>query len=397
MRILIHTDEYYPTAQACSYRMRTLTDAFLDAGNEVIVVASSANIGNGKIEHRREKILYSYAIKMKKKTTLMRMFNNISFAITSIFTARKAGKIDIVITTSPPPLISISGWIIAKTKKAKLIYDVRDIWPDVALEMGSFSKNSIYYKVFYKISRFMYKHADWITTVSPGKVEKIKKYVNETCGNIGVNKVKYLGNGFDENVDKMPIDLNLVSKYKLNEKFTCVYIGNIGLAQGLDVLLKVAGQTRYSNEVQFLLFGNGAEKERLERKVQDLNLRNVRFCGNLPHEKVNTILSESKISFISLRNANMTDSIPTKVYEAIGIGCPVLLVAEGDSCKIVEECGLGESISPKYTDKVVDVFDKMYEQYSKYEENMEKAKSIMHNKYSRQKIAIEFEKNLHQL
>ena len=397
MRILIHTDEYYPTAQACSYRMRTLTDAFLDAGNEVIVVASSANIGNGKIEHRREKILYSHAIKMKKKTTLMRMLNNISFAITSIFTARKAGKIDIVITSSPPPLISISGWIIAKIKKAKLIYDVRDIWPDVAVEMGSFSKNSIYYKVFYKISRFMYKHADWVTTVSPGKVEKIKRYVNETCGDIGVDKVKYLANGFDENVDKMPIDLNLISKYKLKEKFTCVYIGNIGLAQGLDVLLKVAEQTRYSNEVQFLLFGNGAEKERLEKKVQDLNLKNVRFCGNLPHEKVNTILSEAKISFISLRNANMTDSIPTKVYEAIGIGCPVLLVAEGDSCKIVEECGLGESISPKYTDKVVDVFDKMYEQYSKYEKNIKEAKSIMHNKYSRQKIAIEFEKNLHQL
>lgn len=73
MRILIHTDEYYPTAQACSYRMRTMVDAFIDQGDEVVVVASSTNKGNGKIEPRREKILYSPAIRMKEKTTVMRL------------------------------------------------------------------------------------------------------------------------------------------------------------------------------------------------------------------------------------------------------------------------------------------------------------------------------------
>ena len=100
MRILIHTDEYYPTAQACSYRMRTMADAFIDQGDEVVVIASSTNKGNGKIEPRREKILYSPAIRMKKKTTVMRMLNNLSFGFTSIFTALKAGKVDVVITTS---------------------------------------------------------------------------------------------------------------------------------------------------------------------------------------------------------------------------------------------------------------------------------------------------------
>ena len=75
-----------------------------------------------------------------------------------------------IITTSPPPLVSIPGWIIAKCKGAKLVYDVRDIWPDVALEMGSFAEGSIYCKVFRAITRFMYKHSDWVTTVSPGKL-----------------------------------------------------------------------------------------------------------------------------------------------------------------------------------------------------------------------------------
>ena len=135
MRVLIHTDEYYPTAQACSYRMQVFVDTFMALGDEVTVVTSSANKVNGKIDKtlHKEKIIYSPAFRMKKKTTVMRMLNNLTFGITSIFSAIGAGKVDVVITTSPPPLVSIPGWIIAKCKGAKLVYDVRDIWPDVAL------------------------------------------------------------------------------------------------------------------------------------------------------------------------------------------------------------------------------------------------------------------------
>ena len=387
MRILIHTDEYYPTAQACSYRMRTMADAFIDQGDEVVVIASSTNKGNGKIEPRREKILYSPAIRMKKKTTVMRMLNNLSFGITSIFTAMKAGKVDVVITTSPPPLVSIPGWIIAKCKGAKLVYDVRDIWPDVALEMGSFTEGSIYCKVFRTITRFMYKHADWVTTVSPGKVEKIKGHVISVGGAKGgeahVDKVKLVGNGFDESVENSTIDNDLIAQYELDKKFTCVYVGNIGLAQGLGAL--------------FLLFGKGAEKDVLEQQAKERGLDNVRFCGVLPHEKVFTLLSYAKMSFIPLKNSNMKDSIPTKVYEALGIGCPVLLVAEGDSCDIVNESEMGRCVSPDHTEQLAGVFDEMVENYSKYSEHRTEARKLMHEKYSRQQIAIAFEKRLHEL
>lgn len=400
MRILIHTDEYYPTAQACSYRMRTMADAFIDQGDEVVVIASSTNKGNGKIEPRREKILYSPAIRMKKKTTVMRMLNNLSFGFTSIFTALKAGKVDVVITTSPPPLVSIPGWIIAKCKGAKLVYDVRDIWPDVALEMGSFTEGSIYCKVFRTITRFMYKHADWVTTVSPGKVEKIKGHVISVGGAKGgkahVDKVKLVGNGFDESVENSTIDNDLIAQYELDKKFTCVYVGNIGLAQGLGALLDMAEQSKHK-EVQFLLFGKGAEKDVLEQQAKERGLDNVRFCGVLPHEKVFALLSYAKMSFIPLKNSNMKDSIPTKVYEALGIGCPVLLVAEGDSCDIVNESEMGKCVSPDHTEQLAEVFDEMVENYSKYSEHRTEARKLMHEKYSRQQIAVAFEKQLHGL
>ena len=397
MKILIHTDEYYPTAQACSYRMGALVDAFLEKGNEVTVIASSTNRAIETEAQHREKILYSPAIHMKRKTTWMRLLNNISFGVSSVFTALKVGKIDIVITTSPPPLVSIPGWIIARCKRAKLIYDVRDIWPDVALEMGSFSESSLYCKMFRRITRFMYHHADWITTVSMGKVTKLRQYVAEADSRVdAADKLKLVSNGFDESILNSVLDQNLIDQYHLDDQFTCVYIGNIGLAQGLSSLLEIASKTRYK-DVQFLLFGIGAEKELLEQRAEEEHLEQVHFCGVIPHDKVFTLLSKAKLSFIPLKSANMKDSIPTKLYEALGIGCPVLLVAEGDACEIVERTGMGRCVSPSHIDMLQEIFDEMVENYTDYSSYRKRAMDLIRSEYSRQQIAQGFERELHQL
>ena len=389
MRILIHSDEYYPTCAACAYRMKVFADTFAQLGHDVTVIASSTNKENGVMQSCRERIIFSPAIKMKKKTTVMRMLNNLSFAFTSVFTALKAGKADVVITTSPPPLVSISGWLIAKMKGAKLVYDVRDIWPDVALEMNSFSENSLFCKVFRWITNFMYRHSDLVTTVSPGKVEKIRGKLPETMR----EKVHLVGNGFDESILEQAVDLDVLSKYSLNDKFTCVYIGNVGLAQGLDVLLDVASQTKH-HDVQFLIFGTGAERDILEQRVEKENIKNVKFCGVIPHEKVLTVLQAAQISFIPLKSSKMKDSIPTKVYEALGIGCPVLLVADGDACDIVEECGLGCCVSPDTPHILTHVFDEMVDHYDSFVQKKESAIHLIKHKYSRQAIAKAFEEDL---
>lgn len=390
MRILIHTDEYYPTAQACSYRMSVLADAFMQRGHKVAVITSAANKANGEVTERGERVLYSPAIRMKKKTALMRMLNNLSFGFTSIFAAIRVGKVDVVITTSPPPLVSIPGWIIARYKRAKLVYDVRDIWPDVALEMGSFAEDSIYCNVFSGITNFMYRRADWITTVSPGKVAKLQGHVRKWNQE---DKVRLVANGFDERILNGSIDDELVAKYNLDSKFTCVYVGNIGIAQGLGMLLDMAGQSRH-REVQFLLFGNGAEKDALAQKAKELGLENVHFCGVLPHEKVFTLLSKAKISFIPLKSANMRDSIPTKVYEALGIGCPVLLVAEGDACGIVQETKMGRCVSPEHPELLAETFDDMVDHYEAYAAYRAAARQLMQSRHSRQQIALDFENQL---
>ena len=400
MRVLFHTDEYYPTAQACSYRMQVFVDKFMELGDQVVVIASGANKDSNTSNYsdHNERIIYAPAIRMKKKTTIMRMLNNASFGLTSVFASLIAGPIDVVITTSPPVLSSIPGWVISKIKRAKLVYDVRDIWPDVAIEMGSFSEESFYAKVFGRITSFMYRHADMISTVSPGKVNKIKSHlVHQAIKNKQiVDKIVLVGNGFDESVENNPIDQNVIKQFELDKKFTCIYIGNIGLAQGLGALLDIAKNTNHE-DIQFLIFGKGAEKEVLEERAKKMGLSNVKFCGVIDHSKVTTLLSHAKLSFIPLKNSNMQDSIPTKIYEALGIGCPVLLYAEGDSCKIVEETGFGRTVSPKHPELLVKTFDEIIDNYECILSKKAKAVSLMHTKYSRQKIATTFEKQIRNL
>jgi glycosyltransferase involved in cell wall biosynthesis len=402
MKVLIHTDEYYPTAQACSYRMQVFADVFTALGDEVTVITSSANKANGAGNGtaRRERIIYAPAIRMRKKTTIMRMVNNLSFGLTSIFSAIGAGKADVVLTTSPPPLVSVPGWIIARCKGAKLIYDVRDIWPDVALEMGSFGENSLFCRIFRGIAGFMYRHADVVTTVSPGKVEKIRGHVRRLSGRKAgpehTGKVWQVENGFDEEVAASEFDQAVVDLYELDRKFTCVYIGNIGLAQGLGAILDVAAKTRH-RDVRFLCFGMGAEKEALEKRAREEGLTNIRFCGVIEHSKVYSVLSRAKLSFIPLKSGSMKDSVPTKIYEALGLGCPVFLVAEGDSAGLVDETGLGRHVAPGETEKLVDVFDDMIDRYDELIAHRDEAIRLMHEKYSRQKIAEAFNRRLHEL
>lgn len=387
MNILIHMGDSYPDEGPAAKRMRSFSDVLAEKGHRVTVLAPRADTGDTAVPG----VLYCPSIKMRKKTSLMRMLNQLSLAVSSFFVAFKAGKADVVITTSPPPLISISGWLIAKCKGAKLAYDIRDIWPDVAWEMGSFTPESLYSRVFAFIRNFMLKHADLVTAVSPGKVQKLQGYEPAA-------KVVWITNGLDEAFLKNQQMAEVVEKYQLQTGFNCVYIGNLGWAQGLMQLMQLAQRAKDENmDVRFLLFGRGVEEESLRRHAQEHDLSNVVFAGRLPNTQIYTVLKNAQMSFVSLVNANLKDSVPTKMFEALGVGCPVLLSAVGDAQQILDECGLGEAVSPNDSDSLWKAFQSMYKNLPDYVEKRQQAQNVILEKYSRQRAAELLEKELNDL
>lgn len=392
MRILFHTHEFnIKEGGPCTKRIDSFASYLSEKGYDVIVLTGKHNKNKEYAKlNLKYKVIYSPILALGKKKNIYRFIEQVSFAISSFFKGFLIVRnCDFIVTTSPPPLISLTGYFLAKLKKAKIVYDVRDIWPDVAIEMNSFEVNSIYYRVFSFISNFMYKHSDYITTVSPGKVKKIRKHCKKL--NCSSKKVKYIPNGLDDKFLSSKINTDIIKKYNLERKETICYTGNIGLAQNLDALLNMAkliNDKRY----QFLIFGEGAYKSNIEKRIKEEKIDNVKCCGKIDYCYVYTILYKSKISFISLKNSNMKDSIPTKIFDAIGAGCPILLLASGDSCKIIDETGFGE-----YTDnpnKLLEKFNYIINNYNKYLKEKDNSLNVIKNKYLRSSIAQKFEKEV---
>lgn len=384
LKIIIHMGDRYLGDGPNAKRMRSFYEIFNQCGHHTEILAPTEN----NISDIPGYVHVCPAVPLKSKSTVNRILNALSYGIASVIEAARMGEADVVVTTCPPALISPFGWVIARFKHAKLVYDVRDIWPDVAWEMGSFPKGSIYSIMFSFIRNFMLKHADLTTAVSDGKVRKLRSYSPRAA-------VIQIPNGFDVHFLENKEMQEVVELFRLDEIFTCVYVGNIGLAQGLEQLLYVAEKAQESRmRVQFLLFGDGVAEADLKRYVKLHVLNNVYFPGRLPGDKIYTVLRHSGMSFISLVNERLTDSIPTKMYESLGVGCPVLLAAVGDSVNILSETGLGIAVSPNDREALWGGFLHIYRSRNEILANREKAMLLMRTKYSLQWSAQKFEREL---
>lgn len=372
-RVLIHMGDPYLIDNPCTKRVRAFKEELKKQGFEVLIMAPDIK---GIIKY--PEIIYCPTVPLKKKNTFYRLANGISFAISSIYELRTTGKIDIVLTTTPPALISMAGWIMARIKHAKLVYDVRDIWPDVALEMNQFTEDSIYYRIFKFIRDFMLQHADLITAVSNGKTCKLKEYVPQ-------KRIVKIPNGFDVHFLQNQLNPDLHNKMTAKDKFICVYTGNLGLAQGLKQLLYIAEKAKENGvTADFWLYGKGADEEDLKAYVREHQLDNVFFGGKLANRDIYTVLKAADISFVPLVNGNLKDSIPTKIYEALGVGCPVLLVAEGDAVSVLKEIGLGIAVRPNQLEELWDSFLQLYKNRGKMEELKSCTDGLMKGKFSLQ-------------
>ena len=385
MRILLITDAFNPSRAACAVRMKVIAEKLRDNGQTVQVLASDTSLATASDDYDKPDYVHFFHVaEMGEKTIINRLRNNLSGAMGAVKAANDLGFFDAVLVTSPPLMMTQAAWKVAKRNNARLILDVRDIWPDVAYEMGSFAPNSIYGRVFRKIADRAYESASLITTVSPGKAEKIRARLKpDSCF-----KVEVIANGLDLDFVEQDCNPAIEKRFDLNNGPICVYIGNIGLAQGLGKILDLA---KARPDVRFLIFGDGAEKAILEARVKTENLSNVSFCGLLDSQGVYTVLKHAAVSLVPLVNSNLTDSVPTKMFEAIGCGCPVLLAAQGDSVSILEDLRLGIAAAPEDFGALQLAFNKLVDNpYTK--EVVSFAKKRVIEAYSRQaeaeKLAI---------
>lgn len=358
MRITFLTQYFPPEMGAPQARLSELAQRFVRAGHEVTVLTAMPNYPTGQIYpgyggvFRREEfngipVLRTAIYPTQSIGLLKRLLNYFSFVLTSMVVgALYLKQTDYLLVESPPLFLGISAVVLSRAKRAKLIFNVSDLWPESAIRVGAIKQGSISARVGAWLERWCYKQA-WLVT---GQSRGILQSITERFPRV---KTFHLSNGVD--VRKFRPDIaNSDARQKMQgeDKVVALYAGLHGIAQGLEQLIDAAERVKNNSNIHFCLIGDGPEKDRLVEEAERQRLDNMTFLEPVPAAEIPGLVASADISLITLK-MYIPGAVPSKLYEAMAAGRPIVLVAVGEAASIVERYNAGIAIKPGDIDALV--------------------------------------------
>jgi glycosyltransferase involved in cell wall biosynthesis len=263
---------------------------------------------------------------------------------------------DVVVASSPPLFIGLAGLALARLRGVPMLLDIRDIWPEVAVEAGEFKSDAAIVRWGERLERYLYRQATSISVVTEAKWHKLaRKGVPE-------NKLSIIPNGTDLELLNRPADPKLRERLELQDKFVVVYAGLMGVFQGLQIAVEAANLLKHHRSIQFLFVGDGVKRADLQRKAASYQLENITWLPPQSREAVPGILRACDLALVPLVNDQLVDAVPSKLLEAWGCSLPVILIAGGEARRLVEEAGGGVVVSPGEAQQLADAILKISEE-----------------------------------
>lgn len=294
----------------------------------------------------------------KRHKIWARAFDYIIFqALTTILALFRVSRPDVVFVTSPPITLGVSGILIAWMKGGRFVYDVRELWPDVPVRMGLF-RNPLLINFVYWLEDFVYKKSVAISTIA--------RSFQNTLVDRGVPRKKlYFTPNFVDIGFITPSDSKneFSSANGLDDMFVVLYAGNVGLTQGLEILLEVASEFTINKIIQFVVVGDGAARSSLEDALTQSNLTNIRMLPFQPTRLVNSMYATADVCIVPLLRGFSYDTVPSKIYTAMAAGRPVLASAETDSetALLLNESSAGVCVEPESPEALIEAITSLYE------------------------------------
>jgi len=362
MRITFLCQYFPPEMGAPSARTFEHARHWAALGHDVTVITGFPNHPTGVIkpEYRghfvkREKVagidlLRTWVYCAANKGFFLRVLNFLSFFFSSlILGSLLTARPDVVVGTSPQFFCAVAAYCLSRVKRVPFVFEVRDIWPQSAVELGAL-KNRRLIRMLEAIEQHLYRNAALIVPVA----ESTRAYL--LAKGIPKEKIKVIPNGVDaQYLASASLEPQEVRRrHGLEDKFVISYIGTHGMSHALDVVLRVA--KRYSEDpgVHFLFVGEGAEKANLKRLAENLWLRNVTFLDEQPREDLLGFYGASDVSLVPLRRLPIFKKVlPSKLFELMGTGCPVICSVEGEAAELVANAEAGLCIEPESSDALV--------------------------------------------
>ena len=401
MKIMFLTQYFPPEMGAPQARISELALRMKSRGHEVSILTAMPNYPTGNIfpayrglnfireDYQDLKVWRCWIYPNKTASIIPRLISYFSFVISSMLYGTSLAEQDVIIVESPPLFLGLSGIYLSWRLKANMVFNVSDLWPDSAVEVGVVSNNTMV-AVAKKLEKLCYRKATAITGQSPTIVETIKERVS---GKI----IKLITNGVDTNLFAPERrDPSIRDKFELNSKFVLVYAGLFGIAQGLGQVLDVAGLLKDKSEVVFLLIGDGPDRDYLEQRVIAEELCNVKIIPPVTKNEMPAILASMDAAIIPLKTA-IRGAVPSKIYESMASGLPIIFVGQGDGAVIIEKNEAGIVLAPGDTEGLLNAINTLLSSPTLSKEMGNNGVITARTLFSRDSIADHFESLLYHL
>lgn len=363
MRITFLCQYFPPEMGAPSARTSEHARHWVRLGSEVTVITGFPNHPTGIIrpEYRgyftkRESVdgidlLRTWIYCAPNKGFLKRIINFLSFFLSS-FTlgAILTRRPDVIIGTSPQFFCAVSAYLLSIIKRVPFVFEVRDIWPQSAVELGAL-RNRAVIRILEAIEMHLYRRAALIVIVA----ESTLPYLIEK--GIDPAKVAIIPNGIDDEylASASATPEAVRAETGTDGRFIVSYIGTHGMSHALGVVLQAAARLGDDKSIQFLFIGEGAEKAALKAQAASMGLTNVAFIDEQPRDRLLAFYRASDLSLVPLKRLPIFRKVlPSKLFELMGAGCPIVCSVEGEAARLVEKSGAGVCIEPENVDALVD-------------------------------------------
>ena len=357
MRILFFSHYFPPEVNAPASRTFENCKRWVRKGHEVTVVTCAPNCPDGVVYDGYKNRLWQSEVVdgirvvrvwtyiAANRGAVRRIMNFVSYMCSAaLLSLLRLKKPDVIIATSPQFFCGWAGLIASRLRRVPFLLEIRDIWPDSIVVVGAM-KNKSLLRVLYRLEGRMYAAANRIVTVGSGyKADLVDKGVPE-------RQIAVVPNGVDKELfSPAAADKDTARRYFRKDGFTCAYVGTIGMACGLDVVLAAARilQSEGRRDVRFLLVGDGARRRELETTAREEGLDNVVFTGRVPKHRVPRILSAADACLVHLKKADLFKRVlPSKIFEMAAMAKPIILGVEGCAAEVIRDAGAGICIEPE--------------------------------------------------
>lgn len=403
MRVIYLCQHFPPETGAPQIRVYEVSKELISRGHQVEVITAFPHHPHGIIpeEYRGRFYMFenwdgipvhrSWIYPSPKGSFWKRLASYFSFTFSAFYSIAKSKPTDVIICNSPPLFLGITGYLGAKMKRAKFVFNVADIWPESAVELGIL-KNKSFIRLAEWLEKFLYKKSWKIATATEGILEYMVRKGKDR------DDVFLLPNGVNtDTFAPLPKDEDLVAKIGLEGKKVFMYAGALGYAQGLDSVLEAAQFLKDKvPDVHFLFVGDGQEREKLVKMKEDLSLDNVTFYGSVPVSEMPKMFSIADFSVVSLRNIELFKGArPSKIFPAISSGVPVLYCGDGESAAILEEYHCGKIAPPENPDGIANAISELVKiSNDEYRVMSENGRKLAIEQYSWKSIVDEILENI---